>query len=84
MLKFRLRKGKGSVSEFVDSAGNRSKPGDIVDLPPQYKGERWLEVVDPVKPAKPMREVKQDAKVENQNEQANVVPLAKKTRKKGF
>ena len=74
MLKFRLRKGKGSVSEFVDSAGNRSKPGDIVDLPPQYKGERWLEVVKPAPVQKPMQEVKQDKQ--------NVVPLAKKKEKK--
>ena len=74
MLKFRLRKGKGSVSEFVDAAGNRSKPGDIVDLPPQYKGERWLEVVKPAPVQKPMQEVKQDKQ--------NVVPLAKKKEKK--
>jgi len=76
LLKFRLRKGKGSVSEFVDSAGNRFKPGDIVDLPPQYKGERWLEVVKPAPVQKPMQEVKQKVQ--------EAVPLAKKTRKKGF
>jgi len=81
LLKFRLRKGKGSVSEFVDAAGNRFKPGDIVDLPPQYKGERWLEVVDPAPVQKPMQEVKQEEQKAIPEEQ-NVVPLAKKEKKK--
>ena len=49
-LKFKLRKGKGSVSEFVDSSGNRFKPGDILELPQTYRGEKWLE---PVKSEKP-------------------------------
>jgi hypothetical protein len=44
-LKLRLRRGKGSVSEFVDAAGNRFKPGDIVELPECYKDERWVEAV---------------------------------------
>jgi hypothetical protein len=44
-LKFKLRKGKGSVSEFVDPSGNRFKPGDIVELPKSYTGEKWLEAV---------------------------------------
>jgi len=44
-LKFKLRKGKGSVSEFVDAKGNRYKPGDIVELPENYGKEKWLEVV---------------------------------------
>jgi len=47
---FRLRRGKGSVSEFVDAAGNRFKPGDIVELPECYSGEKWLEVVELPKP----------------------------------
>ena len=49
-LKFKLRKGKGSVSEFVDSSGNRFKPGDTIDLPKSYSREKWLE---PVKSEKP-------------------------------
>jgi hypothetical protein len=57
MLKFRLQKGKGSVSEFVDAKGNRFKPGDIVDLPPSYRGEKWLEVIKPAKIPEPMVEV---------------------------
>ena len=47
---FRLRRGKGSVSEFVDADGTRYKPGDIVELPESYKGEKWLEVVKLPKP----------------------------------
>ena len=47
---FRLRRGKGSVSEFVDATGNRFKPGDIVELPESYKGEKWLEAVKLPKP----------------------------------
>jgi hypothetical protein len=46
-LKFRLKKGRGSVSEFTDAAGVVHVPGDIVDLPAVYEGERWLERVDP-------------------------------------
>ena len=45
-----MRSGKGSVSEFVDAAGNRFKPGDIVELPESYKGEKWLEAVKLTKP----------------------------------
>ena len=54
-----MRKGRGSVSEFRDASGNRFKPGDIVDLPPTYKAEKWLEVVKPVKVPEPMIEVPQ-------------------------
>ena len=42
---FRLRRGKGSVSEFVDADGTRYKPGDVVELPECYSGEKWLEAV---------------------------------------
>ena len=49
-LKFKLRKGKGSVSEFVDSSGNRFKSGDTLDLPKMYSKEKWLE---PIKSEKP-------------------------------
>ncbi|PVX26213.1 MAG: hypothetical protein CW691_02070 [Candidatus Bathyarchaeum sp.] len=49
-LKFKLKKGKGSVSEFVDKTGNRFKPGDILELPESYNGEKWLEAVKIQKP----------------------------------
>ena len=45
-LKFKLKKGKGSVQGFTDAAGITHLPGDIVDLPASYKGERWLEPVE--------------------------------------
>ena len=47
-MKFRLKTGKGSVQEFADANGTVYKPGDVVDLPPSYDGEAWLERVDPV------------------------------------
>jgi hypothetical protein len=46
-LKFRLKKGRGSVSEFTDALGVMHVPGEIVDLPVGYDGEAWLERVDP-------------------------------------
>jgi hypothetical protein len=46
-LKFRLKKGRGSVSEFTDAAGVAHVPGDVVDLPAGYAGEAWLERFDP-------------------------------------
>jgi hypothetical protein len=49
-LKFKLKRGKGSVSEFIDAAGNRFKPGDTIDLPKSYSGEKWLEQVKSAKP----------------------------------
>jgi hypothetical protein len=45
-LKFRLKKGKGSVSGFTDAAGVTHVPGDVVDLPASYDGEAWLERVE--------------------------------------
>ena len=74
MLKFRLRKGKGSVNRFVDAQGVRYQPGDVVELPPCYRGEKWLEVMKPAPVQKPMQEVKQ--------EEQKAVPLAKKEKKK--
>jgi len=41
-----LKKGKGAVSGFRDAAGVMRLPGDIVDLPASYKGEKWLEPVE--------------------------------------
>jgi hypothetical protein len=46
-LKFRLKKGRGSVSEFTDASGVSHVPGDVVDLPASFDGEAWLERVDP-------------------------------------
>ena len=46
--KFRLKKGKGSVSSFSMN-GERYGPGDVVDLPSTYKGEAWLEPLEPEK-----------------------------------
>jgi hypothetical protein len=45
--KFRLKKGKGSVSGFTDAGGNSYLPGDVVDLPSSYEGEAWLERAEP-------------------------------------
>ncbi len=53
------------VKSFSDAAGNLHCPGDIVDLPPSYLGENWLEPVDKVdvkktearlEPSKPVAE----------------------------
>ena len=78
-MKFRLRKGKGSVSGFTDASGVTHVPGDIVDLPMRYKGEKWLEVVGG-KVAVPMVPV--EAKVEVPAEQVDQVPLVEKPQKK--
>ena len=43
LLKFKLTKGKGSVNRFVDANNKIYHPGDIVDLPQTFKGEKWLE-----------------------------------------
>jgi hypothetical protein len=55
-VQFKLKQGKGSVNRFVDTDGATYKPGDIVDLSPNFKGERWLEVVNKsvVKPMFPL------------------------------
>ena len=45
-MKFRLKKGKGSVSGFTDSEGVTHLPGDVVELPDSSKGEAWLEQVE--------------------------------------
>jgi len=69
-LKFKLKKGKGSVQGFTDAAGITHLPGDIVDLPASYKGERWLEPVE--KEPKP---VAAPSKVEPAPETKPEVPL---------
>ena len=45
-LKFRLKKGKGSVQHFTDAQGKNYLPGDVIDLPQTYLGEKWLEAVE--------------------------------------
>jgi hypothetical protein len=74
-VQFKLKKGKGSVNRFVAADGTTYKPGDIVELSPSFKGERWLEVVNKTV-AKPMVPVSVTA------EESGVVPLPEKTTKK--
>jgi hypothetical protein len=47
-LKFRLKKGRGSVSEFTDASGVTHLPGEVVDLPASYRDEAWLERAEPL------------------------------------
>ena len=47
-LKFKLKKGAGSVNRFTDEKGVKYYPGDIVDLPARYKGVAWLVPLEPV------------------------------------
>ena len=75
-MKFRLRKGKGSVSGFTDADDVTHRPGDVVDLPASYKGQKWLEVVEK-KVAASMVPVA--PKVETSE---SVVPLLEKPQKK--
>jgi len=44
-MRFILKTGIGSVSTFTTCDGKIHVPGDVVDLPPAYKGEAWLEPV---------------------------------------
>jgi len=82
-MKFKLRKGKGSVSDFTDAQGVKHLPGDIVDLPAMYKGEKWLESLEPER-----KIVVPPAKVEPVETPPTVVseaaaaPLSSKKRKK--
>ena len=78
-MKFRLRKGNGSVSGFTDAEGVTHVPGDIVDLPASCKGEKWLEVIDR-KVAAAMVPVAPN--VEVPVEDVNLVPLAEKPKEK--
>ena len=71
MLKFKLTKGKGSVNRYVDSNNTIYHPGDIVELPQSFKGEKWLEPINKTTP-KPMIPVE---------EKAVEVPLPEKTTK---
>ena len=49
-----MKKGKGGVESFTDADGVKHLPGDIVDLPGSYRGEKWLEPVDEPKKPKPL------------------------------
>jgi hypothetical protein len=78
-----LKKGKGSVQGFTDAAGVTHLPGDIVDLPASYKGEKWLECLECLEPEKKV--VVLPSKVEPAPEVKPEVPLevpkkSKKTR----
>ena len=55
MVKFRILP---KVDGFRDAKGVLHRPGDIVNLPPSYDGETWLERVKPAKQPKPMLQVK--------------------------
>jgi len=46
---FKLRKGKGSVHHFTDEHGVAHFPGDVVELPANYLGLKWLEPVEEAK-----------------------------------
>jgi hypothetical protein len=61
-MKFKLKKGKGSVDNFTDAAGVKHLPGDVVELPKSYLGEKWLEPVEP-KPEPTMVPVKPEEPV---------------------
>jgi len=81
-VQFKLKKGKGSVNRFVAADGTKYKPGDIVDLPISFRGEKWLEVVNK-KIAKPMVPV--SPKVEEPKHETtapDAVPLSEKTERK--
>jgi hypothetical protein len=67
------------VSGFTDAEGVTHVPGDVVDLPASYKGQKWLEVVDR-KVAAPMVPVAPE--VEVSEEQVDQVPLLENPQKK--
>ena len=73
-LKFKLRKGKGSVSEFVDSSGNRFKPGDILELPQTYREEKWLEPVKSEKPDVKLQNLDDSPKKKTKNRKPKTTP----------
>jgi hypothetical protein len=73
-----LKKGKGAVSGFRDAAGVMRLPGDIVDLPASYKGEKWLEPLESEKKVQVPPAVVEAPKPEPQSP----VPLEEKKPKK--
>ena len=78
-MKFRLKKGKGSVNRLVRD-GEVYNPGDVVDLPPSYHGQRFLEVVDK-KVEKPMEPVEVEVPLPAENvESKKKLKVSKKTK----
>ncbi len=71
------------VTSFTDAAGVEHKPGDIVDLPPSYEGESWLERVDlaPVVAAAPGKIEPIEAAPEADAVPLEVSPPKKRVRK---
>jgi hypothetical protein len=76
-LKFRLKKGKGGVDGFRDAKGEMHLPGDLIDLPAAYEGEKWLEKLEEKRQV-----VAPPAKVEPAPQIAPVVPLPEKKQHK--
>ena len=76
-LKFKLKKDKGSVSGFTDAEGIVHVPGDVVDLPASYLGDKWLERLEKDKAVKAP-----PAKMEKIEKPAEAVPLSAKKPKK--
>jgi hypothetical protein len=66
-LKFKLRKGKGSVSGYTAADGVTYKPGDVVELPKSYSGEKWLEPVKSAKPEVKLHDLKASPKKKTKN-----------------
>jgi hypothetical protein len=76
-LKFRLKKGKGSVHHFTDEKGDKHYPGDIVDLPRSYEGVAWLEPIE-----EKAKVIASPAKVERAPEIVPPAPLSEKKQHK--
>ena len=68
------------VHSFSDAHGNKYYPGDIVDLPPSYLGETWLEPVDQVEVKTP--EVKTEPVVKEAPVPFEVPKTQRKVKKK--
>jgi hypothetical protein len=76
-LKFKLKKGKGSVDGFRDAKGEMHLPGDVIDLPAVYEGEKWLEKIEEKRQV-----VAPPAKVESAPQAVSVVPLSEEKKRK--
>ena len=63
------------IHHFGDAHGHTYVPGDIVDLPPSYLGETWLEPVDKIEDKKP------EVKIESVAKESTVPLKTPKTRK---
>jgi len=49
-MKFKIL---SKVKSFSDAHGHEYFPGDVVDLPPSYLGETWLEPLEKLEDKKP-------------------------------